>query len=324
VLTPSLIPRWLQETALRVLVVFLDGVGVGGDTAATNPLAVAVTPALDALLDGRRLVAPSLPYSGARASARGLDAVLGVDGLPQSGTGQAALLTGVNAAKEFGRHFGPYSPTALRPIIASESILARAGRAGRKVTFANAYAAHLVAMASAERPPLPLRASIVIAALGAGVLTRHEAELIAGEAIASEITADGWREWLGRTDIPDVTPEQAGRNLAAIANRHDLTLFAHYSTDAAGHLRDMDAGVEAWQRVDAFIGGLVPALLDDVLLAIVSDHGNLEDVRAQHTRNPAVCILTGPGHATLAAQLDALTDVGPVLLTALGVTVEAY
>jgi hypothetical protein len=309
--------------ALRVLVVFLDGVGVGGDDAATNPLAAAVTPALDALLDGRRLVGPALPYSGEQASARGLDAVLRVDGLPQSGTGQAALLTGVNAARLFGRHFGPYAPTALRPIIASDSILARADRAGRSVTFANAYPAQLVAMAAAERPPFPLRASIVIAALGAGLLTRQEPELIAGDAIASEITHDGWRERLGRTDIPDISAEQAGRNLAAIANGHDLTLFAHYATDGAGHLRDMNAGVAAWQRVDAFIGGLVAALLDDVLVAVVSDHGNLEDVRAQHTRNPALCILTGPGHATLAARLHALTDVAPTLLSALGVALES-
>lgn len=308
---------------MRVLIVFLDGVGVGDDAAATNPLAVAVTPAFDALLDGRRLIASALPYSGAHASARGLDAVLGVDGLPQSGTGQAAMLTGVNAARMFGRHFGPYAPTALRSLIANDSILARAGRAGRSVTFANAYAAHLVAMASTERPPLPLRASIVIAALGAGLLTRHEPELIAGDAITSEMVADGWREWLRRTDIPDVSAEQAGRNLAAIANRHDLTLFAHYSTDTAGHLRDMDAAVAAWQRVDAFIGGLVPALADDVLLAIVSDHGNLEDVRAQHTRNPALCILAGPGHAGLAERLDSLTDVAPVLLGVLGVEVES-
>jgi 2,3-bisphosphoglycerate-independent phosphoglycerate mutase len=191
------------------------------------------------------------------------------------------------------------------------------------VTFANAYPAQLVAMASTERPPLPLRASIVIAALGAGVLTRYEPDLIAGDAVASEITHDGWRERLGRTDIPEITAEQSGRNLAAIANRHDLTLFAHYLTDGTGHLRDMDAGVAAWQCVDAFIGGLVPALAADMLVAVVSDHGNLEDVRAQHTRNPALCILVGPGHAILAARLHALTDVAPVLLDALGVAVES-
>ena len=302
----------------RVLIVFLDGVGVGDDDAATNPLAAADSPALRALLDGRRLVAGELPYSGARASALGLDATLGVAGLPQSGTGQTALLTGVNAAERFGRHFGPYTPTALRPLVEQDSLLARGVRAGFDVTFANAYPLHLIAMASGDgKLPLPLRAAIVIAALGAGVLRRHEPELIAGDAIASEITHDGWREGLGRTDIPEISADQAGRNLAAIANRHDLTLFAHYATDGAGHLQDLNAGVDAWQRVDAFMGGLLPALTPDTLVAVVSDHGNLEDARAQHTRNPALCVVSGPGHAELAKRLGALTDVAPALMDVL-------
>jgi len=302
----------------RVLIVFLDGVGVGDDDASINPLAAARTPALDALLDGRRLVAGQLPYTGTRASALGLDATLGVEGLPQSGTGQTALLTGVNGAERFGRHFGPYTPTALRPLVEGESVLARAARAGRSVAFANAYPADLIAMATGGgKLPLPLRAAIVIAALGAGVLKRHEAELIAGDAIASEITHNGWREGLGRTDIPDIGAAQAGRNLARIANAHDLTLFAHYATDGAGHLQDLNAGIDAWQRVDDFMGGLTGDLAEDVVVAVVSDHGNLEDVRAQHTRNPALCILVGAGHAELAAKLRALTDVTPALLDVL-------
>src|SRR5687767_599714 len=157
----------------RVLVVFLDGVGVGPDDPSTNPLAAAATPALDELMDGTSLVDTQLPCAARRASALGLDATLGVAGLPQSGTGQAALLTGVNAAERFGRHFGPYAPTALRAPIANDSILARANRAGRTVAFANAYPTHTVAIASGQRALSPLRASIVIAALGAGLLTRH-------------------------------------------------------------------------------------------------------------------------------------------------------
>ena len=305
---------------MRALVVFLDGVGLGDDDAAVNPLAAAPLAEIARLLDGRRPTAAAAPHTAARASLLGLDATLGVAGLPQSGTGQAALLTGVNAAERFGRHFGPYTPTALRPLVERESILIRGVSAGRRVAFANAYPSDLIAMAGrGGRLPLPLRSAIVLAALGAGVLKRHEPELIRGEAIASEITHGGWREGLGRGDIPDITAEQAGRNLAAIANVHDLTLFAHYATDGAGHLQDMAAGVDAWERVDAFAGSLVSALDDDVLLAIVSDHGNLEDIRAQHTRNPALCILAGRGHAELAQRLRALTDVAPALLAVLGV-----
>ena len=307
-------------TRARVLVVFLDGVGVGVGDPAVNPLAAAETPALAGLLEGRRPIASDVPHVGRAASVLGLDATLGVEGLPQSGTGQAALLTGENAAERFGRHFGPYTPTALRPLVERESFLRRAVDAGRDVTFANAYPAGLIALAGNRgRLPLPLRSAIVLAALGAGVLKRHEPELIAGDAIASEITHGGWREGLGRSDIPEIDAARAGRNLAAIAQRHDLTLFAHYATDGAGHLQDLNAGIDAWQRVDEFLGGLVDSLADDTLLAVVSDHGNLEDVRGQHTRNPALCIIAGPGHADVARRLASLTDVASALLAVLGV-----
>ena len=299
----------------RVLMVFLDGVGVGPDDPSINPLAAADAPVLRGLLDGRRVVAESLPFSGERASALGLDASLGVDGLPQSGTGQTALLTGVNAAERFGRHFGPYAPTQLRALLEHESLLARASRAGYSIAFANAYPAELIAMAGGSgRLPLPLRAAIVVAALGAGVLNRNEDDIVSGNAVASEITHQRWREITGRSDIPDITPAESGRNLARIANANDLTLFAHYATDSAGHLHDVVAGIAAWQRVDGFIGGIVSHLSDDVLLIITSDHGNLEDARNQHTRNPAVCILVGPGHRALATSLHTLTDVTPALL----------
>lgn len=299
----------------RVLLLFLDGVGVGSDDPSTNPLAAAATPALRQILEGRKVVAESFPFIGTRASGVALDATLGVAGLPQSGTGQIALLTGVNAAEQFGRHFGPYAPTSLRLLVERESVLARAARAGATVTFANGYPGSLIAMAAGSaRRPLPLRAAITIAALGAGVLKRHEADIISGNAIASEITHDFWRAASGRSEIPDIAAVQAGRNLARIANTHDLTLFAHYGTDSAGHRKEMSAGIAAWQLVDEFMGGVVSDLNDDVLLIVASDHGNLEDIRMQHTRNPALCIVAGPGHQTLAGRLRALTDVTPELL----------
>jgi hypothetical protein len=299
----------------RVLFIFLDGVGVGSDDPSINPLAAADAPALVEVLEGRKAVAESLPFSGARASAVALDATLGIPGLPQSGTGQIALLTGLNAAEHFGRHFGPYAPTSLRSLVEKESLLARTTRAGGRVAFANGYPAGLIAMAAdSGRRPLPLRAAITIAALGAGVLKRDEADIISGNAVASEITHDSWRKFAARPEIPAIAAAQAGRNLARIANTHDLTLFAHYATDSAGHLKDLSAGIAAWHLVDEFIGGVFSNLDEDVLLIVASDHGNLEDARTQHTRNPALCIVVGAGHQTLARRLHALTDVTPALL----------
>lgn len=352
----------------RVLVVFLDGVGLGEDDPAVNPLVAADLPVLRRLLEGRAPVAVSAPWSGAAATLVGLDACLDVEGLPQSGTGQAALLTGADAPRLFGRHFGPWTPTALRPLVEQQSFLALALGRGRSVAFANAYPEELLDAAPArrsgtqaqgplrpedvpearpagagargavpaapvggggppERPgrparrrprvPVPLRIGPVIAARAAGLLTRHTGHLERGEAVASEITNDGWRRGLGRSGVPLLTPAQAGVNLARLCRTHDLTFYAHYATDTVGHTGSLPAGIEAVARVDAFLGGVLGALPGDALLLIVSDHGNLEDVRAGHTRNAALALAAGPGHYAL-GEASSLRDVAPLVLGALG------
>ena len=68
-----------------------------------------------------------------------MNATLGVSGLPQSGTGQTAIFTGVNGAKKFGRHFGPHPPMILRPIIAEKNIFHQLKARGKSVVFANAF-----------------------------------------------------------------------------------------------------------------------------------------------------------------------------------------
>ena len=116
-----------------------------------------------------------------------------------------------------------------------------------------------------------------------------------------------------------MTPEEAGRTLAAISGSADLTLFAHYDTDHVGHRGDLAAAVEVLERVDAFLGGLAAALGPGTLLVVASDHGNVEDVTAGHTRNPTPVIALGPGSGAVAARVRALTDVAPAILALLGV-----
>ncbi len=299
-----------------VLLLFLDGVGLAPE-AEHNPFAHASLPVLRGLLGG---VAPFDAHAGRRtaaASLHALDAVLGMEGLPQSGTGQAALLTGVDAVALHGRHFGPWVPTALRPLLAEQNVLVRAQGAGRRVAFANAYPEELVAQlrSGTRRLPAFLRAGPPLAAHAAGLLTRHTAELARGDAVASEITNAGWREKLGR-DVPHVTPAEAGANLAAIVAASELTLFAHYATDTVGHLRELAPAIAALERVDAFLGGLLDALPGDATVVIASDHGNIEDVRMQHTRNPALGMVIGP--VPDGVTLAAITDIAPLVQRLLG------
>ncbi|MGH7551451.1 MAG: alkaline phosphatase family protein [Longimicrobiales bacterium] len=306
----------------RVLLLFLDGVGLGDADPSYNAFAAARLPIFARLLEGRVVERNNAPFHCDAASLVALDAMLGVEGVPQSGTGQAALLTGTNAAQLYGRHFGPWIPTKLRSLVGDESVLALARARHHRVTFANAYPEELVALATSaggdwSRLPSFLRAGPPLAALGAGVLDRGTADLERGDAVASEITNQSWRERLGRSALPVIEAPQAGRNLARIAAANDLTLFAHYATDYAGHERDLDRAVSALELVDAFLGGLIDALGDTVLI-VGSDHGNIEDARVGHTRNPVLCLVAGPGHADIARNLSSLTDVAGTVLRVMG------
>lgn len=296
----------------QILFIFVDGMGLGERDPSINPFLRARLPTLHRLLDGNPLVATPAPSSTRAATLAGLDATLGVAGLPQSGTGQAALLTGKNAPHLFGRHYGPWVPTPIRQLVAEESILARLVAAGHEVAFANAYPEEVLRPpAPGTRDRSPLRAGPPLAARAAGLLTRHTPALERGDAVSSEITNEAWRERLGRTTLPRITPREAGINLARIAAAHHFTLFAHYATDTAGHTGEMAAAVAALEKLDTFLGGVLEALPPEVLLVLTSDHGNIEDIRGGHTRNPAVLLTAGPGHAEFVAGvgLRALTGV---------------
>lgn len=302
----------MLPTPRPVLFVFLDGVGVGPADPAHNPLLRAELPTLRSLLEGPPPTVRDPERVGPRGTAFPLDATLGVSGTPRSGTGQTALLTGRNAAELHGTHFGPWTPVALRPILADESFLRRARERGFRVAFANAYPRDY-----RDRVTSRSIAPITLAAEAADLLVRHDGALRRGRAVATEIVNDGWRTHLG-VDVPRITPREAGRHLAALAARHDLTLFAHYATDHAGHGRNATAAVAALERVDRFLGGLVDAMDEETLLVMASDHGNLEDLRAQHTRNPALGLLAGPDAVNRRRGLRAITDVADAVLRWLG------
>jgi len=290
-------------------------VGIGESDPAVNPFFRAHLPALSALLGGD-LPTLGRPQVGAPPGAAfPVAATLDVPGTPQSGTGQAALLTGENAAEIYGGHFGPWTPVRLRPLVEERSVLRRAADAGRSVTFANAYPRGWPGPRGRRRiagPPL--------AARGAGVLDRHEEHLATGDAVSSEIVNDGWRRHLGHEGLPEVTPSEAGLHLARIAQRHDLTFWAHYDTDTAGHRGSMEGAVAALERVDHFLAGVLAGLAADTLLLVVSDHGNIEDVRTGHTTNPSLGVAAGTAPSLVARAADTvrdLRDVTPFVLSVL-------
>jgi hypothetical protein len=123
---------------MSFLFLFLDGVGLGADNLDTNPFSRAELPHLHGLLDGRRLLAESAPFEGERASLIPLDACLGVGGLPQSATGQATLLTGVNVPASIGYHYGPKPNPEVAVFLRNGNLFSRLEKTNRKAAFLNA------------------------------------------------------------------------------------------------------------------------------------------------------------------------------------------
>jgi phosphopentomutase len=79
----------------------------------------------------------------------------------------------------------------------------------------------------------------------------------------------------------------------------------------------MKGGVEALERVDGLLAGLMEFLSPDTLLVMTSDHGNLEDVTQGHTTNPVLCLLSGPSVHERREGLQKITDIPSLILKTL-------
>ena len=299
----------------RVVFLFWDGVGYGRKDPDINPFFRARLPHLRSLLDGR------LPHLGLRrfesslASVVPLNATLRVEGLPQSGTGQASLFTGVNAAKLIGRHFGPHPTTTLHPLIESKNIFRQLGEQGRTRCFTNAFPRQFFEYAASGKR----RLSVSTLACRYANLGLFDAEALSrDEAVSADITRVRWGE-LGYPHLPVVTSKEAGIHLWRIAQRYSFTLFEYWLTDYAGHARDMAGAVEVLERFDGLLGGFMEKF-DPTLctLLITSDHGNIEDLSTKsHTRVPVPCIVAGRRRDEICSTLSNLTHVTPSILSLL-------
>ena len=299
-----------------LLFVFLDGVGLGADVG-HNPLAVLPLPAFERLAGGQRWLRTSEVVREPGHVFRAIDARLGVEGLPQSGTGQAALFTGLNAPRLAGRHYGPYPHSKTRPALAAENVFSRILRLGlpleEPVAFANAYPPRFFTYArQRDRWTVTTRCC-----LEAGVPIRSQAELDAGHALAADLTGQAWRDRLG-LDVRVITEEDAGARLVQLSGQHAFTLFEYYLTDKAGHSRDAQRAERVLRALDRFFAGLLDVFDErrDLLL-VTSDHGNLEDLSVKgHTLNAVPLVAYGRGASAFQDVRD-LTDVTPAVVEAL-------
>jgi len=288
---------------MGVLLIFVDGLGVG-TRGGHNPLHLLGEEAAPlAVFEGEE---PALPFGGRLART---DPRLGIDGRPQSASGQTTILTGVNAPALLGRHKQGFPNEALRSVIVEHSLFRRLAAAGVGPNlFANAYGRGFF-----ERRPRWVSASTV-AVEAASLPFRTVEDLRAGRAVFHDFT----NRLLGERgeSAPPRSPEQAAAVLARLAAAHAFTLYEHFLADRAGHDQDEAAA----RRVLSELARFVRAVLEEVdhtrtTVVLVSDHGNVEDLSTRnHTLNDVPTLAWGPARDTVAARVRTLADVAPTIL----------
>lgn len=277
----------------HILTLFLDGVGLGSDDPERNPFSKAHLPHLARLLGGLALVLETAPFENEIATLVSLDACLGVDGTPQSATGQASLLTARNVPLEIGTHYGPKPNSEIRDIVQKNNLFAEILHRGGRATLLNGYPPGYFDSISRR---YRLYSVIPLAIVSAGLKLQTAEDMQAGNAFSADFTGEGWSARKDFPPVPVYTKDEAGRRIAEAAQGFDLSWFDFWPTDFAGHRRDMNLALTMLESFDVVFGGLLEAWrADRDLIILISDHGNLEDLSQRgHTLSPVPCLLIGP------------------------------
>lgn len=297
--------KWQIESDLSLLLFFIDGLGIG-TRGAHNPFDGLEGAAPLAVFQGEL---PDLPCDGMLAIT---DACLGVDGRPQSASGQTTILTGLNAPAAIGSHKQGFPNQPLLEIIREHSIFLQLKRAGvNPITFANTYTQRFF-----ERRPRWISATTA-AVEAAGLRFNVVDDLRAGRAVYQDFTNATLIERGEKVGMR--SPEEAGDVLARIVAANRFTLYEYFITDKIGHAQDRDAARRVLPMLARFIRTLLTTLdLKNSTVILTSDHGNVEDLSARnHTLNPVPTIVWGQHRERIAARIRSLTDITPTIVDVL-------
>lgn len=283
----------------RTLFILVDGLGLGEPNPEVNPIYSGVCPHLLNLLEKH---------------ASSIDARLGVEGIPQSATGQTALLTGVNAARHMGRHVAGFPGPSLRKIVRENNIFDKLIALGFSATFANAYYVSDVKEVESRK----IQSVTTVSALKAFGCVRDKAMMEQGRAVYQDLTRESLRS--RGYEGPLQTPVQSAQALISIAREHDFTLFEYFQTDRTGHKGTWEDILRVLRLFDEFLGEVMTfANEEGALFVMTSDHGNIERFGSRtHSLNPVPFVAVGKGSDFLKKTIVSLTDVTPALIDLYG------
>ncbi len=307
--------------AHHFIFLFVDGVGIG-EASEKNPFFVSAPEYLPFYNDS-----PPPPNG---VSIKKIDAILGVEGIPQSASGQTSLFTGENAQKHLNSHKDSYPNRELRKIIYEKNILSRLKEKGFNAVFVNAYPVfylffkpdHLQLLPTGELyfsdqfPPMFRRRISVTSCmmLAARQVPFNDQDILEGRSIFQEYSN---RFLVERgINLPVYSPEKAAEILFQASLNHDFILYEYFQTDIYGHRHEFAEQVRLISDLNRLTGKLV-SLLDPSThtLLLTSDHGNIEDSSTRgHTLNPVPLLTWGNRKEELNERIQDLTHVTPTVV----------
>jgi hypothetical protein len=288
-----------------VLLFFIDGLGIGtrgphnpfNNLPGATPLAVFQNEPPETFLDG--IVVATDPR-------------LGIEGRPQSASGQTTILTGVNAPLAIGYHKQGFPNKALLEIIGEHSIFLQLKKAGvDPITFANAYTSRFFD----ERPRWVSATTAAVEA--AGLRFRTIADVRNDAAVFMDYTN---RLLIDRgEDVAIRTEQEAAIVLARTVAQNRFTVYEYFITDKVGHAQDMPLAKTILTSLALFIRELLIRVdLDRTTVILTSDHGNIEDLSIRnHTLHAVPTIVWGARRETVAARIQTLADITPAIVALL-------
>lgn len=290
---------------MHVLLLFVDGFGIGERDPARNPLAKFPSPFLSIFKDAPL---PLLPYGGGVIRTR---ADMGVPGLPQSATGQTAIFTGQNASQALGHHQSGFPTPTLRRLLNESSLFKSVAAMGKTGVFANALSQEYFDRRG-ERISATTRAL-----LAGGFPWLNMDDLRDGRAVSHDLTNEFLRS-MG-VEVPLRTPEESAKILASLCQRHDFTLFEFILTDMIGHSQEMAQAETVIRRLDILLNIMLTQIdLQNTTIVLTSDHGNFEDLSVKtHTHNLVPTCVWGAGQKIFGERVKRIEDIAGAITEAL-------
>ena len=291
-----------EKQNFNVLLFFIDGLGIG-EKNENNPLSQIdkIEPLANFIDEKNKIINGGILVP--------TDPRLGIEGRPQSASGQTTILTGINAPKLLGKHKQGFPNQKLREVISEHSIFLQLKNKGIGPNlFANVYTPQFF-----ETEPR-WKSATTVAVEAAEIPFRRLPDLIGGYGVFHDFTNLSLRS--RGFDVPIYSTRKVADILTNLSRQNRFTLYEHFITDKIGHDQNYEKAKEHLPKLSAFIQRTLEQIdLEKTTFILTSDHGNIEDLSVRnHTLNDVPTIIWGRKKEETADRIKDLSDITPAIL----------